>query len=80
MALELLDIHLKIFLKQDTKAQVIKEKCVKCENYFFSIKTCFFKGTIRKIKGQPKPGRTYLQISYKSSLPKIKYSSLSTQY
>ena len=35
MALELLDIHLKIFLKQDTKAQVIKEKCVKCENYFF---------------------------------------------
>ena len=47
---------------------------------YFSIKTCFFEGTIRKIKGQPKPWGMYLQIFYKSSLPKVKYSSLSSQY
>lgn len=48
----LLDIRTQIFLKQDTKEQVIKEKYIKCERDFVDIKTCFLKDTIKKIKGQ----------------------------
>ena len=46
MALALLDIH--IFLKQDTKAQVIKEKCVKCENDTSVLKLAFLKAQLGK--------------------------------